>query len=251
MSRARALGAAAGLSAEAGTGRVKAAAARAEFARLAAAWDAWYGAFHRPESSDLAPLAERFARLARRGRVLEVGCGDGRLLAALAAHCREAHGTDASPRALAFARRGLRGRTNVRLKLLRGWEFPYPDADFDAVVCQRTLHVLDPEAAFLVLREARRVLRPGGRLAFNLPNFRHPRHLDALTTPGAGPWPSATRPRFWTAEMVRAALPRLGLMVLSLKAGAWLDVVALPQQSATTGRRVRAAQKRAKTPAVR
>jgi ubiquinone/menaquinone biosynthesis C-methylase UbiE len=243
------LGAAAGLSAEAGTARVKAAAARAEFTRLAAAWDAWYGAFHRPESSDLAPLAARVARLARGGRVLEVGCGDGRLLSELAALCREAHGTDASARALALARRGLSGHPNARLKLLRGWELPFPDASFDAVVCQRTLHVLDPEAACLVLREAGRVLRPGGRLAFNLPNFRHGPHLDALTTPGASPWPSATRPRFWTADMVRRALPRLGLRVRSLKAGAWLDVVA--QQSATTGVKRRAAQKRAKTPTVR
>lgn len=248
MRRADALREAAALSSEAGTPRVKSAAARRSFAECAAAWDAWYGAFHRAESSDLRALARRLGRRVLGGRLLEVGCGDGRLLAALAAGCREAHGVDVSRAALALARRAVRGLGNVSLKRLSGWRLPYADGTFDAVVCQRTLHVMDPEAALLTLREAGRVLRRGGTLAFNLPNFHHPPHLAALTTPGASPWPSTTRPRFWTAAMVRAALPRLGLRVVSLKAGAWLDVAA--QQSATTGRTPRAAKKRAATPAV-
>lgn len=247
--RAAVLREAARLSAQAGTARVKAAVARALFQETVAAWDAWYGAFHRAEDSDLGPLAARLGRLARGGRLLEVGCGDCRLLAVLARTCREAHGVDPSARALRFARRSVRGLPNVRLARLRGWELPYPGGTFDAVVCQRTLNILDPEAALLMLREAGRVLRPGGRLAFNLANFHHEPNLRALTTPGLSPWPSLTRPRFWTAGMVRAVLPRLGLRLVSLKAGAWLDVVA--QHSATNGRAPRAAQKSAKTPAVR
>ena len=227
MRRADALREAAALSAEAGTARVKEAAARRSFADGAAAWDAWYGAFHSPEGSDVRALAARLARGARGGRLLEVGCGDGRLLAALAAVCREVHGADASAAALGFARRTVRGLGNVRLKRLTGWRLPYPAGAFDVVVCQRTLHVMDPEAALLTLREAGRVLRRGGTLRFNLPNFHHAPHLAALTTPGASPWPSATRPRFWTVAMVRSAVPRPGLRVVSLKAGAWLDVVAL------------------------
>lgn len=249
MKRGDALREAAALSSKIGNSRVKAAAARRSFSDGAAAWDAWYGAFHSAEGSDLRALSRRLGRRARGGRLLEVGCGDGRLLAALAKGCREAHGADASPVALGLARRAVRGLGNVRLKRLTGWRLPYPDGAFDTVVCQRTLHVLDTEAALLTLREAGRVLRHGGALCFNLPNFHHAPHLAALTTPGASPWPSVTRPRFWTATMVRAALPRLGLRVVSLKTGAWLDVVA--QQSATRGRMPRAAKKRAATPAVR
>jgi len=249
MRRMTAFREAARLSSRVGTTRVKEAVSRALFKDTADAWDAWYGAFHRAEDSELGPLAKRLGRLARGGRLLEVGCGDCRLLAALAGLCREAHGVDPSERALKFARRSVRGLPNVRLGRLRGWSLPYADATFDAVVCQRTLQHLDTEAALVLLGEARRVLRPDGMLAFNLPNFHHEAHLRALTTPGASPWPSLTRPRYWTAAMLRTALPRLGLRIVSLKVGAWIDVVA--QQSATKGRRPRAAQKSAKTPAVR
>lgn len=249
MRRPTALREAARLSSEAGTARVKLAVAQALFKQTAAAWDAWYGAFHRAEDSDLGPLAGRLARLARGGRLLEVGCGDCRLLAELSRRCRRVDGVDPSARALGFARASVRGLPNVRLARLTGWCLPFPDGTFDAVVCQRTLNILDPEAALLMLREAGRVLRPGGRLAFNLANFHHGPHLAALTTPGASPWPSSTRPRYWTADMVRAALPLVGLKVVSLKARAWIDVVA--QQRATKGRRPRTAQKSARTPAVR
>lgn len=249
MRRVDALREAARLSAEAGTPRVKKALAQIRHRELSAAWDAWYAAFHRAEDTPLAPLAGRLARMARGGRLLEVGCGDGRLLLELAGRCREVCGAEASARALALARAKLRGIDNVRLSRLRGWDLPYLDGAFDAVVCERTLHHLDPEAVFLLLREARRVLGPGGRMAFNLANFHHAPHLGALTEPWATPWPSATRPRFWTEGMVRAALPRLGLRILSLKAGAWIDVVA--QQSETSGRTPRAAKKRSSTPTVR
>ncbi|TBR20501.1 class I SAM-dependent methyltransferase [bacterium] len=249
MRRSAAFREAARLSSAAGTPRVKAALARALFRQTAAAWDAWYGAFHRAEDTDLGPLADRLSRLARGGRLLEVGCGDCRLLAELAGRCRRVDGVDPSARALAFARGSVSGLRNVRLLRLEDWSLPFPDGTFDAVVCQRTLNILDPEAALLMLGEARRVLRPGGRVAFNLANFHHEPFLSALTTPGASPWPSLTRPRYWTEEMVRAALPRVGLEVVSLKAAAWIDVVA--QQSATNGRRPRAAQKSAKAPAVR
>jgi len=70
---------------------------------------------------------------------------------------------DVSPRMLERARRRARrlGR-DVELVLADAGRLPYADASFDCVVATFLLcSVPDPEA---VLREARRLLRPGGRL---------------------------------------------------------------------------------------
>jgi ubiquinone/menaquinone biosynthesis C-methylase UbiE len=73
-------------------------------------------------------------------RVLDVGCGDGRLPSLYAAP--EVVAVDSSPDAT---------------------ELPFPDGSFDVVTCSHMLyHVPDPDGA---LAEFVRVLRPGGRFA--------------------------------------------------------------------------------------
>jgi len=95
-------------------------------------------------------------------RVLDVGCGTGALLAALAERIANARlvGVDLSWEMLAVARR----RSCEQAKLARGFAecLPFGDEKFDAVVCTSVLHfVREPLAA---LREMRRVLRRGGLL---------------------------------------------------------------------------------------
>src|SRR5262245_19153014 len=52
---------------------------------------------------------------------------------------------------------------------------PRPDQDFDAILCNAVLeHVRNPDE---VLREFRRVLKPGGHLYLCIP-FMQPEHLD-------------------------------------------------------------------------
>jgi SAM-dependent methyltransferase len=99
--------------------------------------------------------------------VLDVGCGTGSL-AVLVKHRHpgvEVVGLDPDPRALARARRkALRAGLQVRLDRAFAHALPYADASFDRVLSSFVYHHLERDAKEALLREARRVLKPGGRL---------------------------------------------------------------------------------------
>jgi ubiquinone/menaquinone biosynthesis C-methylase UbiE len=111
-------------------------------------------------------LAEQ-AELESAERVLEIGCGTGNL-ALLVKRSRptvEVVGLDPDPKALARAG-GKARRAGLTLKLDRGFadELPYPDGSFDRVLSSLMFHHLDAGLRVASLREAVRVLRPGGSL---------------------------------------------------------------------------------------
>jgi SAM-dependent methyltransferase len=102
--------------------------------------------------------------LGTRGRVLDLGTGDGWPALPLAPHVREVTGIDLSARRIATARENLArfGYGNVQFEVASGEDLPFPDASFDAVVVGTALEQMTrPERA---LAEARRVLVPGGML---------------------------------------------------------------------------------------
>jgi SAM-dependent methyltransferase len=93
-------------------------------------------------------------------RVLDVGCGTGRLCAALEALGSRTAGVDASAEMLAVA--GSRLPEGTVLEQARAESLPFGDASFDRVTMQLSVHLLYRPAAFA---EAARVLAPGGRVA--------------------------------------------------------------------------------------
>jgi len=94
-------------------------------------------------------------------RVLDIGCGTGRLCAALAERVgARAWGVDASPEMLSVA--AARVPRGVGLRQSRAERLPFTDGWFERAVMWLALHLLERPAA---LREAARVLGREGRLA--------------------------------------------------------------------------------------
>jgi ubiquinone/menaquinone biosynthesis C-methylase UbiE len=89
-------------------------------------------------------------------RVLELGCGSGHWLRAMAAAGFEVAGIDPSQGMLDLASNRVRGD----LRRGRAEELPWPDGSFDAVFAVNALHHFVAPAA--AAREAFRVLRGGG-----------------------------------------------------------------------------------------
>jgi len=93
-------------------------------------------------------------------RVLEVGCGTGRLAAALAERAlAKVWAVDPSPEMLAVARE--RAPRGVAFKQAGAEALPFKDGWFERAVTMLVVHVLDRPLAFA---ELRRVLGSGGRL---------------------------------------------------------------------------------------
>ena len=116
--------------------------------------------------------------------VLDLGCANGAHTLRAAARCARLFGCDYDAGQLRVARQeaGRRGLANVHLF---AWDItgrlPFPDRHFDAVLFLDVIEHLDERQP--VLREIRRVLKPGGRLLVSGPN-RESRWRERLR--GAG-----------------------------------------------------------------
>ena len=98
-------------------------------------------------SSLLRPPAEDELReyggigLVRRKRVIDVGCGDGRMALGCAPYASEVVGVDPDPSAIRLARAKARqlGAANAKFKVGVAQELPFADGYFDVVILSWTL----------------------------------------------------------------------------------------------------------------
>jgi len=100
-------------------------------------------------------------------RVLELGCGYGRIIPALAETGRWVVGIDTSSSSLQYSRKFLHATPNCLLLRMDAAELSFVDQSFDLVVCiQNGISAFHTDQKRLI-RESVRVTRPGGRVLFS------------------------------------------------------------------------------------
>ena len=135
--------------------------------------------------------------LPRDGRIVEVGCGTGGLIAAACRLGLEIEGVDIASRWLVVAGRRLDDLgLSAPLVAASADQLPYADGSIDTIVADSLLeHLDDPSAA---VREWARVLRPGGTLLVWSPNRR-----SLAVDPHVRLWGLGYLPRSWMPAYVR------------------------------------------------
>jgi SAM-dependent methyltransferase len=142
------------------------------------------------------------------GRYLDIGCGMGEMIAAMAQVGMESEGVEPNQAAV--------NRTQtIGLKVFCGTldDAHFPDANFDSISMYHVLeHTHDPVA---VLAECRRILKPGGEIVVGVPNFGSlVRSLVGWT------WSAHDLPRHlqhFRESSIRRAAARAGLLVSDLE----------------------------------
>lgn len=125
-----------------------------------------YARLSRDRDAALTDLMLRSLPASARPSVLDVGCGDGSMLASLLDRRPEvnAHGVDLLPEAVATARERAPGASFV---VASADALPYEDAMFDVVAAVTMFSSIpEPRMEQAAAREVARVLRPGGHLVW-------------------------------------------------------------------------------------
>ena len=177
--------------------------------------DRYYGTpgrkFAKPIEYGIRLVAGRHVRFLARlvprgGRILDVGCGRGAALSALADRGFEVHGFEVSQQAVQGIDARVETRIGPDLSSVR-----YPDDYFDQIIIWHVLeHVPDPNE---VLGEVHRILKSGGEVVVAVPNFSS---LQARWSGSA--WFHLDLPRHlyhFPVQSLRGMLTRRGFVVES------------------------------------
>jgi ubiquinone/menaquinone biosynthesis C-methylase UbiE len=203
--------------------------------------DARYSVAGTADEKDLAQSGESTATdiqretvLSQSDRVLEIGCGVGRVGVNLAPRCQEWVGADVSENMLRHAQHALTKQRNVSFVHLNGIDLSgIADNSFDVVYCTAVFMHLDEWDRFRYVCEAHRVLKPGGRVYYDNFCLTSPDGWDLFEQmskldPAARP-PNISKSS--TAEELRAYSIRAGFGDVRIRVGT-LFVTVIAQKAA-------------------
>jgi ubiquinone/menaquinone biosynthesis C-methylase UbiE len=108
--------------------------------------------------------------------VLDLGCGPGSFFSVLMDEKKQSHGigVDVASTQIQFAAKEIGTRYPDRVKFVEydpsRLALPFESGVFDVVTCIEVIEHLHPYLAYKLLEDAKRVLKPNGRIILTTPN---------------------------------------------------------------------------------
>jgi len=150
--------------------------------------------------------------------LIDVGCGSGRLAKPLSVYLKGKYlGTDVVSELVDFARSNVK-RSDWSFKVVSDFVIPEDDDKADMVCFFSVLTHLLHEHSFLYLKEAIRVLKPGGKIIFSFLEFKIPSHLRVFEETIANPTGGVLN-QFICRDGIRAWVKLLGQELIGIYDG--------------------------------
>jgi len=164
-------------------------------------------------------------------KVLEIGCGVGRIGRELAPQCKEWFGVDISSTLIKITKKRMAHLNNVQLAVLdKSFKLPFPDDTFDRVYCHVVLMHIQNEDMYTYFQEIKRVLKPKCIAfydAFNLNTEDGWNRFLWEYEQYKGKYRPMHRSRFTTPQEIRRYTEKAGLEILFLREPIfWVEVIA-------------------------
>ncbi len=157
--------------------------------------------------------------LMREHTVIDVGCGSGRLAFQLKEYLKGLYiGMDVVPELFRYAQR-ISKRPDWKFYSAPGLTIPEPD-DFADFICFFSVftHILHEET-FRYLEDARRVIKPTGKIIFSFLEFLIPSHWDIFQSSLADTRPDKVLTQFISRDAIKAWAAHLGLSIIEIDDG--------------------------------
>ncbi|OQW99819.1 MAG: hypothetical protein BWK80_62500 [Desulfobacteraceae bacterium IS3] len=149
--------------------------------------------------------------------LIDVGCGSGRLAYSLKEHFHGKYlGIDVVPDLLDYAR-SIAGSEAFRFEIAEGLSIPEADGAADYVCFFSVFTHLRHEESYVYFREAKRVLRPGGRIVFSFLDITEDAHWQIFEGNVADIGKDVHLNQFLSEDMISVWLDKLQLRLLKME----------------------------------